>query len=366
MWSQDTSSDVFVLLSLLCACAVATCLLGYPLCKLLLRLQLLDQPNLRSSHNSPTPRGGGIAIVGVLVPCYAILGLIERGGLPLTLAAGGLMLAVISFLDDCRGVPARVRFVFHFLAACILLATLMKDDGRFQWSAGTSGIVVVSLLWVVGYTNAYNFMDGINGIAGVQAFITGIGTAIVAGEGIHDWSNHITVMSTIVAGCAAGFLPHNFPKARMFMGDVGSAPLGFVLAGLALAAVFLCGPWSAVPLLLLHANYILDTCITMVRRFLRGERLYEAHKEHFYQRIVRAGASHTFTTLCELVLQALTLLLCVAYLRTDGLLLKGFIVSGALAIWSGFFGFAELQFRRSARSTLPRPNDIEATASRHS
>jgi UDP-N-acetylmuramyl pentapeptide phosphotransferase/UDP-N-acetylglucosamine-1-phosphate transferase len=154
-------------------------------------------------------------------------------------------------------------------------------------------------------------------------------------------------MSLVVAGAALGFLPHNFPSARMFMGDVGSAPLGFLLAALVLWQAEAAGWWLLVPLGLLHANFVFDTGITLVRRIFRSERWYEAHREHFYQRFVRAGKTHPWVTLGEAGLQILVIGLLVLYLRAsvEARILLAVVV---LAIWMAYFCWAEVLFWRFA------------------
>ena len=205
----------------------------------------------------------------------------------------------------------------------------------------------IAFLWLAGYTNAFNFMDGINGLAASQAAFTGLGmallTSVVSGPPI----SAPLLLSVILAGAALGFLPHNFPKTRMFMGDVGSAPLGFLLATLVLWSARDYG-WSLlIPLALLHANFVLDTGITLVRRIIRRERWYAAHREHFYQRLVRSGKSHAFVTLWEMGLQMVVLALMLLYPRAgdvERLGLMGLVV----AIWLAFFCYCESQFRMKA------------------
>jgi UDP-N-acetylmuramyl pentapeptide phosphotransferase/UDP-N-acetylglucosamine-1-phosphate transferase len=200
-------------------------------------------------------------------------------------------------------------------------------------------------------------MDGINGIAAGQAIITGLGMAVLVWLAGHptqvsdfpfrfqDSGFSLPVLlSFCVAGAALGFLPHNFPQARMFMGDVGSAPLGFLLAVLALWLARDHGWWLLPPLVLLHANFTLDTAITLVRRVLRGEKWYDAHREHFYQRLIRSGKSHAFVTGCEMGLQVLVLGLMVAYLRSGPVLRIGLILA-VFAVWGCFFAYCEREFK---------------------
>ncbi|MHB8524336.1 MAG: MraY family glycosyltransferase [Limisphaerales bacterium] len=160
----------------------------------------------------------------------------------------------------------------------------------------------------------------------------------------------------MLAGAAAGFLPHNFPRARMFMGDVGSAPLGFLLASVALWIPVRDGWWLLVPLCLMHTNFVLDTAITLCRRVLRGERWHEAHREHFYQRLIRSGRSHSFVTGLEMGLQVLVFALLSAYIRV-GVASRLALAVAVVLLWCGFFAYCESQFRRTqnCEATVAEP-----------
>jgi UDP-N-acetylmuramyl pentapeptide phosphotransferase/UDP-N-acetylglucosamine-1-phosphate transferase len=149
----------------------------------------------------------------------------------------------------------------------------------------------------------------------------------------------------IVGGAALGFLPHNFPRARVFMGDVGSATLGYLLAVDLIMACRDSGWFVLLPLFMLHVDFVLDTGITMVRRWWRGEEIWKAHREHFYQRLVRAGKSHTFTTGCTMLIQCLILLIVLNYPsfeRHDRMIL----LSGIIGLWLVLFFLIECYFRR--------------------
>jgi UDP-GlcNAc:undecaprenyl-phosphate/decaprenyl-phosphate GlcNAc-1-phosphate transferase len=221
---------------------------------------------------------------------------------------------------------------------------LVDFGGEWALTLPVAVSAVVGFFWLAGYTNAFNFMDGINGISGVQAGVTGIGMAVVAGLAGGDWGHPAVLGALIVAGAGIGFLPHNFPRARMFMGDVSSAPLGFLLAGLVWWAASDLGWWLLAPLALLHANYVFDTGITLVRRVLRRESWHSAHREHFYQRMVRSGKSHAFTTGWEAALQIATAALMLIYL-VAGLPGRLLLVGVVVGIWLAFFVWCERLFR---------------------
>ena len=323
--------------------------LGFPVYGQLVRWNVLDYPNSRSSHDRPTARGGGVAIIITIL--LVTLSLPEAWAARQTLAllSAALVLTVVSLIDDLKSVSAFWRLGCHAAAAITWLVTLWPliaggDSPGFGWIDFIRGILL--LFWLAGYTNAFNFMDGINGLAAGQAVVTGIGTAVIATLGAGGATEFPVLLSFLLAGAALGFLPHNFPRARMFMGDVGSAPLGFLLAALALWIVVEYGWQFAVPLFLLHANFVLDTGITLARRVLRGERWHEAHREHFYQRLVRAGKSHTFVAGLEMGLQAIVLALMVCYLF-GGTAVRVCTASLVLGLWLSFFVYCEAAFRKS-------------------
>lgn len=332
--------------------AAAACWLqGIAVHKLLLRCQIIDSPNPRSSHTRPTVRGGGIAIIGTVLGLG--LWLICRSEHQPLLAVGlcTLALAVVSFIDDLKSIGAAIRFGCHVLAAAVALVTLGIYSITLGFSPGAGMLVpvvasaVLGCVWVVGYTNAFNFMDGINGIAASQAAITGLGMALLTALSVGELSLPPVLLSFAIAGAALGFLPYNFPSARMFMGDVGSAPLGFLLGVLVIWLAKSAGAWLLIPLALLHANFVLDTAITLFRRVARGEQWHKAHREHFYQRLVRSGKSHAFVTGWELGLQGLVLGLMLLYLQASVPVRAGLTVV-VILIWLTFFAFCEISFRR--------------------
>ena len=331
--------------------AVATYLLGFPVAKILARLGAVDKPNARSSHLKPVVRGGGMAMAGgafLLVFC----GFPLPWGVTAVMLLAALGIGVVSFYDDIKSVGAAIRFGCHSVAAIAALMVLHFSGLGLVTGLHSLPLPVVMLLWllgflwIVGYTNAFNFMDGINGLAAGQAIVTGFGMALLGGLALHGYDSAPALWSMAIGSAALGFLPHNFPQARMFMGDVGSAPLGFCLAMLALWLALAAGIWLLIPLALLHANFVLDTGITLVRRILRGERWYDAHREHFYQRLIRSGKSHPFVTGLEMALQGVVLRLMVLYLHASVPVRTGLVVL-VILIWLAFFAFCEHSFRRS-------------------
>ncbi len=264
------------------------------------RRRLLDIPNPRSSHTTPTPRGGGLAIVaaglGGWLLSFLVFG-VDRPGAVAAYLAGAALVAGVSWLDDLRSLSHRVRLAAHALAGVAALAVLgawseVTLPGLGTLRLGWAG-PVLSLVWIVGLTNAYNFMDGIDGIAGSQGVVAGLGwgaLAWVAGD----------ASAGVLAGClavsCAGFLRENWPPARIFMGDVGSAFLGFTFAVLPLlhrppSAWESPGPHAVLGILAVWP-FVFDTAFTVLRRIGRRERLAEAHRTHLYQRLAQSGWSH--------------------------------------------------------------------------
>lgn len=251
----------------------------------------MDHPNERSLHAAPTPRIGGVGIMaGVGV---ASLWLADDTLLPVAL--GAFALAAVSLLDDLRGLPVRVRFLAHFVAAAGCLLAL----GLTGWA------LLAGVLAVVWMTNLYNFMDGADGLAGGMAAI-GFGALALAA-----WLGDAPALAAFCAAIAAAalaFLRFNFPPARLFMGDAGSIPLGFLAAALGiLGARQNVWPW-AFPLLV-FSPFVVDASVTLGRRALRGEKIWQAHRSHYYQRVVLLGATHR-----QLALAAYGLMLAMAAL----------------------------------------------------
>ena len=262
----------------------------------------VDVPGERSSHRRPTPRGGGLAFAApLLVLAGAALVLLPEGRDLWLALLGGVPVAVIGWRDDRRGVPGPVRLIVHFVAAgwaiCWLGAPASLTTGLAPLPLGPAA-PLLALLGVVWCINLVNFMDGIDGMAAAHvAVVLAAGGALAALGG----DDLLALACWLTAAAVAGFLPWNWPPARVFMGGVGSELLGFLVATLALAAE----QRGSAPLLvwaLLMAVFVVDTTTTLLRRMLRGERWAEPHREHAYQRAVRAGRSHRWVTVGVLLL----------------------------------------------------------------
>lgn len=249
----------------------------------------IDHPNSRSLHEAPIPRTGGLALVaGVLVGA----GVLQSQFWPVLSIAGALL--VVSLWDDVRGLSIVWRFFMHFLASCAFVALY----GLLGLGFVGAVIAVLAIVWM---TNLYNFMDGSDGLAGGMA-LSGFGFYGLAAWLQGDAAFAGQCWSVAVASLA--FLFFNFHPARVFMGDAGSIPLGFLAATFGLMG-WRAGYWSVWFPMFVFSPFILDASVTLAKRLLRGEKVWQAHCEHYYQRLVQMGWGHRRTALVEYVLMAL-------------------------------------------------------------
>jgi len=285
-----------------------------------LRRELVDIPNERSSHTQPTPRGGGLAIAlvtlcGLLAYAASVNFEYRLELLFYTLGVG--VVACVSWLDDLRSLTNRVRFAAHSLAAILAIIGLGQWDEVVvpllgQVHLGLLGLPV-SFLWLVGFTNAYNFMDGIDGIAGGQAVVAGVGWTTL---GVLMDLPLVGTLGALLAATSLGFLIHNWPPARIFMGDVGSAFLGYSFACLAVLGAIK-EPTLAIAGVLLVWPFVFDTIFTFFRRLRKREDVFSAHRSHLYQRLVVSGYTHRTVTLLYLALDLLGLLLAILVVKRN-------------------------------------------------
>ena len=316
------------------AAAAAVC---YALLWLLLRFAArrlpLDVPNARSLHARPVPRVGGVAMLaGVAATVAAGL---APFGLALALAAA---LAALSFVDDLRPLPTLARLAGHFAAAAALAWTVLSP-----MQPGELAFIVLAIAWL---TNLYNFMDGSDGLAGGMS-VAGFGAYAIAAWLAGDQAT--ALVSVALVGAAAAFHSFTLPPARVFLGDVGSIPLGFLAGALGI------GGWrnDAWPLwfpLLVFAPFIGDATLTLVRRLLRGERVWQAHKEHYYQRLVRMGFGHRGTAW---IAYAAMLLCAVAALagRAQPPKIQAGIFGGVTLVLAVFAVWVDLRWARHQRAS---------------
>jgi Fuc2NAc and GlcNAc transferase len=263
-----------------------------------LRKEMFDVPNKRSSHSVPTPRGGGaaIAILIICVVAYGLFdGVVDRNT-GIALAVSGLVVALVGWLDDCSDVAAHWRLLVQLIAAGWVVAFAWPIPGvPLPGGELIFGLAAapVWVLWITWATNLYNFMDGIDGIAGVEAATVSAGAAIIL-FGVHQTG--LAFLAASAAAASLGFLVWNWPPARVFMGDSGSAFLGLFFGSLALLSHAL----DAMPMwswLILLGVFVVDASWTLVRRLVRGERVFEAHRCHAYQHAARKFGAHRPVTL---------------------------------------------------------------------
>ena len=251
--------------------------------------KIQDIPNARSLHTSPVPRIGGMALITGMLAGWAVL----INSLTWWIVVPLLALFVVSVLDDIRGLSVRYRLLVHIGAAWLLVF----GSGLFAQHVLSGILVLFMVVWV---TNLYNFMDGSDGLAGGMTLFGFIMYGIAAMLG-HDVP--FAMLNFSVAAAALSFLYFNFYPARVFMGDAGSIPLGFLVAAMGVWG-WQKNLWPVWFPLLVFSPFVLDATVTLVKRGLRREKIWQAHREHYYQRIVQLGFGHRNTAISEYALMA--------------------------------------------------------------
>lgn len=291
-----------------------------------LKKNIIDNPNERSSHSVPTPRGGGVAVVCSYLLALAVLIYNQQLTLHigLTLMAAGFVIALLGFLDDHGHINSMLRLAIHFLVAISVVISL----GGFSEVTAFNGLAlgfsanIIAVLFLVWLLNLYNFMDGINGIASVEAITTTVSMAILYAVLNTPLNSDIL---WLLAACVFGFLLWNFPKAKIFMGDACSGFLGLTLGILALIALkenlaLFCA-W-----IICLGVFVVDATYTLIKRVLSGYKMYDAHRSHSYQILSRKWGSHTPVTLAVAAINLLWLLPLAYYTVTQPLAYPEFMV----------------------------------------
>jgi UDP-N-acetylmuramyl pentapeptide phosphotransferase/UDP-N-acetylglucosamine-1-phosphate transferase len=282
----------------------------------------IDTPNARSLHAAPVPRIGGL----VMIPAALLVSLVssQSASLMLALAAG---LCAISFVDDRWGLPIVLRFVAHALAAIMLCGSLQPALSSWAFA-----LAVILLAWAI---NLYNFMDGTDGLAGGMALFGFAACGWVMLDTMPGMAN----LAFCLAAAAAGFLVFNFSPARVFMGDAGSVPLGFLAGAVGLTG-WLQAVWPAWFPLLVFSPFAVDASVTLLKRMMRKERFWQAHRDHYYQRLVRMGWSHRKLALAEYALMAACGGSAIALLHASAVVqMMG--LSAWIAVYSGLMVFID-------------------------
>ncbi len=268
---------------------------------------LLDVPNARSSHAKVTPRGAGVALVGTTLAAWAGLTWMGQSTMSWPVVLGGLAVAGIGFADDHRHVPPIVRLIVHGAAAVVAVASVSAGQSPADRVGGVSEVAAfgAGVLFVVWMINSTNFMDGIDGIAGVQTVTvcTG-GAAIALAAGSSTWFE-----SAVLAAAVVGFLRWNWPPARIFLGDVGSGYLGYMIAIYTIRAAA-DTPRLGVAWVVLSGVFLVDATVTLLVRAARGERVVEAHRSHAYQHLAARFQSHATVTILVGLVNIVWLLPC--------------------------------------------------------
>ena len=319
-------------------CALAAGLATGLVRRLMLARAILVHPNERSSHSAPTPPGGGIAVVAVVAAAWLLAPML--GGLgaeaPVGVCLAAVVLAAMSWFDDLRGLGAGIRLVVQAAAVLGVMVWAPLPGPLFQGLLPEPLDSLLSgLLWLW-FINLFNFMDGIDGLAAVESVAIGGGVA-VALWALPAAMPALGVQGLAVAGAALGFGLWNWHPARIFLGDVGSVPLGFLLGWLLLSLAGT-GAWAVA--LILPLYYLADATITLGRRALRGERLWRPHRQHFYQLAVAGGWSHARVAAAVAVADGLLVAAAVAAAR-------GFAVP-AVAVAVAVVGLLLLALARAA------------------
>jgi UDP-N-acetylmuramyl pentapeptide phosphotransferase/UDP-N-acetylglucosamine-1-phosphate transferase len=329
------------------------------LCSPALTLAFLDHPNERSLHAAPLPRTGGLALWGSVT--VGLLLSLALGWIVPTSAAGWILgatlfLAGISFWDDRSGLSPALRLGAQALAATAVIwgAGLKIDAVETPLRAIPLGwfAVPVTILFLIWMANLYNFMDGMDGLAGGMT-VLGFGfLGYIAGRGGQPF---VMMLCFLIGMACCGFLLYNLPPARIFMGDVGSVPLGFLAAALAVLGVH-DGAFDIWVPLLIFSPFIADATVTLFRRLLKGDEVWRAHREHYYQRLVLAGWGHRKTMVIEYVLMLACGFSAMAYVQAGPswrlVILLGWSAVYAVLIW------AVCAVERQARVMDPRAERV--------
>lgn len=278
--------------------------------------RLADHPNERSLHDVPTPRIGGLGVMAGALPFAAGCATPELAAI----LGAALFLCILSLVDDVRGLPVQVRLPGHFVAAAIVVLVVMAPwDEPFATSIVKAMVAVVAIAWM---TNLFNFMDGSDGLAGGMAAI-GFGALAIAAAMTGRYP--LAVVAAAVASASVGFLAHNLPPARVFLGDAGSIPLGFLAGALGLEG-WMIGAWPLFFPVMVFAPFIADASLTLARRAAGGEVLWKAHRTHAYQRLVLAGWSRRRLAAWAYALMLASVLAAFVLHRTEGATRTGIIL----------------------------------------
>ena len=315
----------------------------YPVMAVLRRFGFWDQPNERSSHEMKTLRGGGGAPLLVMIWSVGLWAIPQNPILGSAWLGSLVVLGVVSLVDDKRHVPVGWRLVVQSVVAVLVVQILCPEHYSYY------EVALISIV-LVAFMNFVNFMDGINGLVAGMVALLAVGVALLySGNEVG-----IPIMAWVIAGAALGFLPYNFPKAKMFLGDVGSITMGFSVGVLLIWACIDLGRGNAKELFILAVlpfYFFAEGTVAVIRRFQAGKPITRPHREHFYQRLIRAGWSHAKVSgvIWAVQIFMMGVMLSVAdYAKPAGIGLF------CVLVWGGLFGYAEHVYRNAAP-----PKDID-------
>ena len=267
-------------------------------------------PNERSLHHEPVPYGGGLVIAVICTGAYLPISYLVLNTFSWGYFSGALLITLISYLDDVYRLGTPLRLAVHSVAAVLVIADLDTWHGITMLGGLQMGYwaYLLTFVWIVWMVNAYNFMDGIDGLAGLQSVLAGVGWLAL---GFMLDMPALYLLGGVIAVSSLGFLVHNWPPARIFMGDVGSAFLGYTFAVLPLLARHMANrAWDLLPIaaVLFVWFFLFDSAFTRLRRLIKGANVVAAHREHLFQRLVASGMSHAAVTIIYGVLASLLII----------------------------------------------------------
>ncbi|MCL2700942.1 MAG: glycosyltransferase family 4 protein [Phycisphaerae bacterium] len=332
--------------------AIICLLLGIPMRRLGVRLRIMDVPNRRSSHSTPIPRMGGVAIVLAMIFTMALLG--KPNPALLVAMAFGALVSIISFIDDAVSLSSVLRLLVHLGAACVSIYLIRLHVTGFALPFVTISLPSwvgfgVAVLFVAGFVNFFNFMDGINGSAAMQGIVGGATLSVLLA--LNGAGNSAMVAAALVGGCI-GFLPYNFPRAVMFLGDMGATTIGFTLAMMTLIGTRKY-PWIACVLPL--GLFIYDAVFTICKRLLRGENVLNPHREFHFHLLIRCGWSHVRVTSLQVGLMLLCSAASLTYAWVDNSMVRLIVLLAVLAMLVTYSIFVHRYFARHEKKEEPHP-----------
>ena len=321
---------LFIMSSLACT----TSFIGtFFLIKWLNKKNIMDIPDERTNHTIPTPRGGGLAVISTIIIFLTVASFYHEGLFSkiMPIMFGTIILSTLSWIDDKKGLSPLIRFSTQIITISII--TLVYLDNKLfinDYIPYYAMVIFIILLWTW-FLNLFNFMDGINGITSVETISICVG--IIAIVSLANLDKQYAFISALCASSILGFLFWNWGNAKIFLGDVGSISMGFILGWLMLELASK-GYWS--PMIILSLYYLFDSTYTITKRLLKKEKIWLPHSQHFYQKAVRSGKSHANVTTAILINNIALIILAIVTsmdlkYNIEGLVLASIILWGLIS-----------------------------------